>query len=91
MQTLTKWDPFKDWDPFRDLSEFQHRLGSFFGHLRSKSGSDGITSSPWIPAVDIIDMSYKHWHKLSDIPEQCSADQMAEVAKVLTAWMQRVK
>jgi len=44
-----------------------------------------------IPAVDIIDMSYKHWHKLSDLPEQCSPDQMTEVAKVLTAWMQRVK
>lgn len=44
-----------------------------------------------IPAVDIIDMSYKHWHKLSDLPEQCSGDKMAEVAKVLTAWMQRVK
>jgi glutaminyl-peptide cyclotransferase len=44
-----------------------------------------------IPAVDIIDFDYPHWHKLSDLPEQCSGDKMAEVAKVLTAWMQRVK
>jgi glutaminyl-peptide cyclotransferase len=44
-----------------------------------------------IPAVDIIDFSYKHWHKLSDLPENCSGEKMAEVALVLTAWMQRLK
>jgi hypothetical protein len=44
-----------------------------------------------IPAIDIIDFSYPHWHKLSDLPEHCSGDKMADVAKVLTAWVQRVK
>ena len=44
-----------------------------------------------IPAMDIIDFDYKHWHKLSDTPEQCSGEKMAEVAKVLTAWVQKVK
>lgn len=44
-----------------------------------------------IPAMDIIDFDYKHWHKLSDTPEQCSGEKMAEVAKVLTAWAQKVK
>ncbi len=44
-----------------------------------------------IPAIDIIDFSYKHWHKLTDLPENCSAESMSNVAKVLTAWMQRVK
>lgn len=44
-----------------------------------------------IPAIDIIDFRYKHWHRLTDTPEQCSGDKMAEVAKVLTAWVQRVK
>ena len=44
-----------------------------------------------IPTVDLIDFSYRHWHKLTDLPDQCSGDKMAEVAKVLTAWMQRVK
>jgi len=44
-----------------------------------------------IPAVDIIDFDYVHWHKLSDLPEQCSAESMEQIAKVLTVWLQRVK
>ncbi|MFO0807099.1 MAG: M28 family peptidase [Gemmataceae bacterium] len=42
-----------------------------------------------IPAVDIIDFDYPHWHRLSDKPENCSANTMEEVAKVLTVWLQR--
>lgn len=42
-----------------------------------------------IPAIDIIDFDYKHWHKLSDTPEQCSGETMAGVAKVLASWIQR--
>jgi hypothetical protein len=44
-----------------------------------------------IPAVDIIDFNYPHWHQLSDTPEQCSAETMAQVAKVLTVWLQRAR
>jgi len=44
-----------------------------------------------IPAIDIIDFDYEHWHKLSDTPSQCSGEQMAEVAKVITTWLQGVK
>jgi hypothetical protein len=44
-----------------------------------------------IPAIDIIDFSYPHWHKLSDTPENCSGESMAEVARVLSVWVQRVK
>jgi hypothetical protein len=44
-----------------------------------------------IPAVDIIDFEYKHWHKLSDLPEHCSGEKMAEVASVLTSWAQRLR
>jgi hypothetical protein len=44
-----------------------------------------------IPAVDIIDFSYPHWHKLSDVPANCSGESLAEVARVLTVWVQRVK
>jgi glutaminyl-peptide cyclotransferase len=43
-----------------------------------------------IPAVDIIDFDYPHWHKLTDLPDQCSPETMAAVAKVLTVWLQRV-
>lgn len=44
-----------------------------------------------IPAVDIIDFDYPHWHRLSDLPDQCSPETMAAVAKVLSVWMQRVR
>lgn len=44
-----------------------------------------------IPAIDIIDFDYAHWHKLSDLPSKCAAEPMEQVAKVLSVWMQRVK
>jgi len=44
-----------------------------------------------IPCVDIIDFDYKHWHRLSDTPDKCSAESMASVAKVIVAWLQHVK
>ena len=44
-----------------------------------------------IKAIDIIDWTYKHWHKLSDTPASCAPEGMEQVAKVLSVWMQRVK
>ena len=44
-----------------------------------------------IPAIDIIDFDYPHWHKLADTPDKCSAESMANVAKVVMAWLERVK
>jgi glutaminyl-peptide cyclotransferase len=44
-----------------------------------------------IPAIDIIDFSYEHWHRLSDTPDKCSAESLANVAKVIMAWLQKVK
>jgi glutaminyl-peptide cyclotransferase len=44
-----------------------------------------------IQAIDLIDFSYAHWHRLSDVPANCSAESMSEVAKVLSTWMQMVK
>ena len=44
-----------------------------------------------IPAVDIIDFSYKHWHRLTDVPANCAPEGMEQVARVLTVWLQRMK
>ena len=44
-----------------------------------------------IPAVDIIDFDYKHWHRLSDVPANCSGEGMEQVARVVSVWLQRVK
>ena len=44
-----------------------------------------------IPAIDIIDFDYPHWHRLTDIPSNCSTEGMTQVAKVLTVWLQRAR
>jgi Zn-dependent M28 family amino/carboxypeptidase len=44
-----------------------------------------------IPAVDIIDFKYPHWHRLTDVPANCSGESLNQVARVLTVWLQRVK
>ena len=40
-----------------------------------------------IPTIDIIDFDYPFWHKADDVPENCSAESLAEVGRVLTAWL----
>lgn len=44
-----------------------------------------------IPAIDIIDFDYKHWHRLTDVPKNCSGEPMRQVAQVCSVWLQRVK
>jgi hypothetical protein len=44
-----------------------------------------------IPTIDIIDFDYQHWHRLSDTPDAISEESMANVAKVLSVWVQKVK
>jgi glutaminyl-peptide cyclotransferase len=44
-----------------------------------------------IPTVDIIDYNYfkTHWHRLSDLPENCSTDTLSQVARVVLAWLKQ--
>jgi len=44
-----------------------------------------------IPTIDIIDFDYAHWHRLTDTLDKVSGTQMAEVSKVLTTWLQKIK
>jgi len=52
-----------------------------------------------IPAIDIVPppftdrngWSYPHWHRLSDVSENCSKEGLIQVARVMTVWLQRVK
>ena len=44
-----------------------------------------------IPALDIIDFDYPHWHRLTDLPKNCSAATMAQVGKVCSVWLQRAR
>ena len=40
-----------------------------------------------IPTIDLIDFDYPHWHKIDDVPENCSPDSLAEVGRVVTGWL----
>jgi hypothetical protein len=44
-----------------------------------------------IPAIDIIDFDYPYWHRLADVPDNCSEDSFRQVARVLMAWLQRAR
>jgi len=44
-----------------------------------------------IPTIDLIDLDYPYWHKADDLPKNCSADSLAEVGRVVTAWLAQPK
>jgi glutaminyl-peptide cyclotransferase len=44
-----------------------------------------------IPAIDLIDFDYRHWHRLTDLPENCSGETLEQVARVLSVWLQRTR
>jgi glutaminyl-peptide cyclotransferase len=65
--------------------EFKFREGHTVldDHIKLQEGN--------IPAIDIIDFDYAHWHRLSDVPSNCSAESLTDVSKVLSVWLQRVQ
>jgi len=40
-----------------------------------------------IPAIDIIDFNYKHWHLASDTADKCSAASLAQAGGVVAEWL----
>ncbi len=44
-----------------------------------------------IPSIDIIDFDYRYWHTARDLPEHCSGASLAQVGKVVTAWLNKPK
>lgn len=40
-----------------------------------------------IPTIDLIDFDYAHWHLATDLPEHCSGASLAEVGRVVSAWL----
>jgi hypothetical protein len=75
------------WGTAREL-----KCRAFVEHVGDHVQDDHLAlQNVGIPAVDIIDFSYPHWHKLSDVPANCSPEGMAQVAKVVSVWLQRVR
>jgi glutaminyl-peptide cyclotransferase len=44
-----------------------------------------------IPTIDIIDFEYPYWHTAKDLPEHCSGASLAQVGRVVTAWLNKPK
>jgi Zn-dependent M28 family amino/carboxypeptidase len=42
-----------------------------------------------IPAVDIIDFDYPHWHTLADTPDKVAPQSLERVGRTLEAWLQQ--
>ncbi len=77
-----------------DIWKVADRLGvkSFRNQAGNPVEDDHLAlNNAGIPTADIIDFEYPHWHRLSDTPEQVSEESMANVAKVLSVWVQKVK
>jgi hypothetical protein len=70
----------------------EQQCGAFRNEIGPAVNDDHLAlNRVGIPAVDIIDFDYVHWHRLSDVPENCSAEGLIQVARVVTVWLQRVK
>ena len=44
-----------------------------------------------IPTCDVIDFDYPHWHTTRDTPENCSAESLAAVGRVMLAWLKSLR
>jgi HSP20 family protein len=65
MNTLTRWDPF------RELEDVQQRLSSFLGRRPQHGDNDGnesITVATWAPLVDITEDDKEYLIK-AELPE----------------------
>jgi hypothetical protein len=40
-----------------------------------------------IPTIDLIDFEYPHWHRASDIVENCGPEGLEQVGRVVTGWL----
>ena len=74
----------------RELWTVAHRLGAkAFVDLPGPEVLDDhlALNDVGIPTADLIDFSYPHWHRATDLPEQCSGESLAQVGKVVSAWL----
>lgn len=76
MNTLTRWDPFKE------MHEFQNRLSNLFGHTmkRGDGEEESFTATEWAPLVDIIEDDKEYLVK-AELPEVRKEDVHVAVEK----------
>ncbi len=60
------------------------KVNGFIDSLKYAISDDHLSLiTAGIPAVDIIDFDYKYWHTEFDTPENCSAESLESVGRVL--------
>ena len=67
------------------VTQFRDRVG------RAVSDDHLPLYANGIPAIDVIDFDYPHWHTAQDLPDKCSAASLEAVGKVITAWLNKPK
>ena len=67
------------------INQFRDKVGPavYDDHLKLNEGG--------IPTIDLIQFPWRHWHTANDVPENCSAASLAQVGKVVTAWLNKPK
>jgi glutaminyl-peptide cyclotransferase len=78
----------------RDIWTIAGALGA--GGFRNRVGTEVLDDhlpliDVGIPAIDLIDFDYPYWHTSQDLPEHCSGASLAQVGRVVTAWLARPK
>ncbi len=62
--------------------------GSFVNEIGREVLDDHLPlNDAGIPTIDLIDFDYPYWHTIDDVPENCSAESLAEVGRVVTGWL----
>jgi HSP20 family protein len=88
MNTLTRWDPFKD------LDELQNRLATIFGRtpVRFETGQKELmTVADWAPLVDVVEDDKEYLIKV-ELPEVKKEDVKVSMnEEVLTITGERTK
>ncbi|TWT78449.1 Peptidase family M28 [Posidoniimonas polymericola] len=83
---------WKDTRPLvQSLWKTADRLGIDEFHPRTKHQANDdhvpLHKIGKIPACDIIDFDYPHWHTESDVPRNCSSESLAKVGWVVLEWI----
>jgi glutaminyl-peptide cyclotransferase len=64
-----------------DAKSFQKRMG------REVTDDHIALNEAGIPTIDLIDFEYRFWHTIDDVPENCSAESLEQVGRVVTGWL----
>jgi Zn-dependent M28 family amino/carboxypeptidase len=77
------------WDVARALGDL---APAFRTEVRDPVYDDHLPlNEAGIPTIDIIDFSYPEWHTADDLPDRCSGASLAQVGRVVSAWLAQPK